>query len=60
MSDQEILSRINAVVDEQIRPSLEMDGGGIEILGLDGNILTVRLQGACCGCPRASETLKIV
>lgn len=58
MTDQEILSKVNTVINEQIRPSLEMDGGGIEVLGLEGKVLSVHLQGACSGCPHAAETLK--
>ena len=36
-----------------IRPSLQMDGGDVEPLELEGNILTVRYMGACGGCPSA-------
>ena len=34
-----------------VRPALAGDGGGLEILGLRGNILTIRYQGACGSCP---------
>jgi len=42
---------------EEIRPSLQMDGGDIEFVGLDGKIVQVRLKGACHGCPSAGLTL---
>ena len=44
---------------EEIRPSLQMDGGDIEFVGMDGNTVKVRLKGACHGCPAASYTLSL-
>ncbi|THB74342.1 MAG: NifU family protein [Gammaproteobacteria bacterium] len=43
---------------EKIRPSLQADGGDIELVEIDGNIVKVRLQGACSCCPMANVTLK--
>jgi Fe-S cluster biogenesis protein NfuA len=46
-----LLDRINAVLDERVRPGLAGDGGGLEILALNGKTLTIRYQGACGSCP---------
>lgn len=46
-----MLDRIQVVVDQQIRPALAGDGGGLEIVSLDGLTLTIRYQGACGSCP---------
>lgn len=43
---------------EDIRPSLQNDGGDIEFISLTGNDVTVRLKGACAGCPMSQMTLK--
>jgi Fe-S cluster biogenesis protein NfuA len=43
---------------EEIRPMLQADGGDIELVGIEGNKVKVRLRGACAGCPAASMTLK--
>lgn len=43
---------------ETIRPMLQMDGGDIELVGIEGTVVKVRLQGACRGCPHAAMTLK--
>ena len=44
---------------EQIRPVLQRDGGDIEFVELtDDNIVKVRLQGHCAGCPGAQMTIK--
>ncbi|MCE5250933.1 NifU family protein [bacterium] len=43
---------------DEIRPSLQADGGDVEYMGMDGNVVKVRLKGACGGCPMATLTLK--
>ena len=50
--------KIEKVIDEQIRPGLQMDGGDIELvdIGEDG-VVKVRLTGACGGCPMSQLTL---
>ena len=50
-ADRERLDRINEILDEQVRPYLQGDGGDLYVLGLDGNTLTVHYQGACGSCP---------
>ena len=45
--------RVEEILDREIRPGLQADGGDLEILELDGNILTIKYQGACGGCPSA-------
>ncbi len=49
--DQERLDRINELLDEQIRPYLQSDGGDLYVIGLEGNRLVVHYQGACGSCP---------
>jgi Fe-S cluster biogenesis protein NfuA len=41
-----------------IRPQLQMDGGNVELVDVSDGTVTVRLTGACSGCPMASITLK--
>jgi Fe-S cluster biogenesis protein NfuA len=50
-ADKERLEKINAILDEQVRPYLQGDGGDLYVLGLQGNQLTVHYQGACGSCP---------
>ncbi|MEE9400966.1 MAG: NifU family protein [Dehalococcoidia bacterium] len=42
----------------EIRPNLQADGGDIELLDVNDGTVTVRLTGACGGCPMAAMTLK--
>ena len=48
-------------VIEQIRPLLQQDGGDIELVSVEEStgVVSVRLQGACKGCPGAQMTLKM-
>lgn len=58
MEENLLLNKINDVINEKIRPSLEMDGGDIQVLELKEKNLYVQLHGACAHCPHATETLK--
>ena len=42
----------------RIRPMLQADGGDVELVDVKEGIVTVRLQGACAGCPMSQMTLK--
>ncbi|MBK8870899.1 MAG: NifU family protein [Elusimicrobia bacterium] len=53
-SNDEIRARIEQIIDENIRPALAGDGGGLEILDYQDGLLTVHYQGACGSCPSAS------
>ena len=43
---------------EKIRPMLQADGGDVELVDVKEGVVTVRLQGACAGCPMSQMTLK--
>lgn len=42
----------------RIRPSLHADGGDVELVDIKDGIVSVRLTGACSGCPMSTLTLK--
>ena len=48
------LDRINAILNETVRPALQMDGGDIEVTDYENNQLKVLYQGACGSCPSAA------
>jgi NFU1 iron-sulfur cluster scaffold homolog, mitochondrial len=52
-ADRARLDRINEILDEQVRPYLQGDGGDLYVLGLEQNRLMVHYQGACGSCPSA-------
>jgi Fe-S cluster biogenesis protein NfuA len=50
-ADRKRLEAIESLLDEKVRPALVMDGGGLEVMGLAGNRLSIHYQGACGTCP---------
>jgi len=43
---------------EQVRPALLADGGNVQLIDVKDGVVTLRLTGACGGCPMASMTLR--
>ena len=56
----EDLKRMEAVLDEKVRPALRAHGGEIEIDHLEDGVLYVKLLGQCAGCPSADLTNETV
>jgi Fe-S cluster biogenesis protein NfuA len=54
----DLRARVQATL-EQVRPSLQADGGDVELIDVEGTVAKVRLQGACHGCPMAAMTLQM-
>ncbi len=44
---------------EKVRPALQADGGDVELVDVKDGVVTVRLTGACGGCPMSGMTLKM-
>ncbi len=44
---------------EEIRPSLQADGGDVELVGVKDGVVSLRLTGACGSCPMSTMTLKM-
>jgi Fe-S cluster biogenesis protein NfuA len=55
MSETE--KKVQAALAE-IRPQIQADGGDIDLITVENNIVKVRLRGACAGCPLSALTLK--
>jgi NifU-like protein len=55
IGEVEQIRRIETCLDEKVRQALHLDGGGMEVLGLqNGTRLTIRYSGACNGCGASS------
>jgi len=54
LSDEEKVIIVEAILDSSIRPALANDGGGLEVIEVDGPIVRIRYQGACGGCPSST------
>lgn len=51
------IKQIEEVLDREIRPQLQADGGDIELIDVEGDRVFVALRGACANCPSAGFTL---
>lgn len=56
--EDEIITQIKGVLDEYIKPAVEMDGGAITFDSFEDGVVKVLLQGSCSGCPSSTVTLK--
>ena len=55
-----VKEKVTGVIDT-IRPALQRDGGDIELIDVTSEgVVSVRLQGACSGCPSAAMTLSML
>ena len=54
---QKIL-KISKVLEQQVAPELQKDGGDVEFIDLEGNKVKVKLIGMCSGCKNATMTIK--
>ncbi len=50
--------KIQEILDREIKPMLEQDGGSVEFLDLNDKTIKVKLKGRCATCPSASVTLR--
>jgi len=48
------LKKVEEILDRTVRPGLQGDGGDIQTLSLENNVLMIKYQGACGTCPSAS------
>jgi NFU1 iron-sulfur cluster scaffold homolog, mitochondrial len=53
-----VIERVKQIIDNDVRPFIEMDGGTIEFIRYEENVVYVRLAGACGACPSSTLTLK--
>ena len=57
--NQDLIVRVQEVIDAEIKPMIERDGGSIELVSIDETgIVKVRLSGACSKCSASSITLQ--
>ena len=58
VKSNEIVDKINEVLDSKIRPAVARDGGDITFKSFVDGVVTVELKGSCSGCPSSIMTLK--
>ncbi len=48
------IAKINAILNKQVRPALQLDGGDVQVTGYSDNVVTIFYEGACGSCPSSS------
>ncbi len=43
---------------ERMRPAMQADGGDVDLVAVEGGVVSVRLRGTCLACPSASMTIR--
>ena len=56
--DSDVVKRIKELLDNYVRPAVEMDGGAIQFKSYTDGVVNLMLQGSCSGCPSSMITLK--
>ena len=58
VDDDDVVKRIKELLDNYVKPAVEMDGGAIQFKSYTDGIVNLMLQGSCSGCPSSMITLK--
>ena len=56
--DDDVVKRIKELLDNYVRPAVEMDGGAIQFKSYETGTVNLMMQGSCSGCPSSMITLK--
>lgn len=57
-NDTEVVKRIKEMLENYVKPAVEMDGGAISFVDYQEGTVKLMLQGSCSGCPSSMITLK--
>lgn len=49
---------VRRALENKVRPAIQLDGGDVELIGVADGVVTVRMFGACDGCPLSPVTLR--
>jgi Fe-S cluster biogenesis protein NfuA len=56
--ESEIVTKIKQLLEDHVKPAVEMDGGAIDFKSFEEGVVTVMMKGSCSGCPSSTMTLK--
>ena len=56
--DEDVVKRIKELLENYVKPAVEMDGGAIQFRSYENGKVNLMLQGSCSGCPSSMITLK--
>jgi NFU1 iron-sulfur cluster scaffold homolog, mitochondrial len=56
--DDDVVVRVKELLENYVKPAVEMDGGAIQFKSYKDGVVNLMLQGSCSGCPSSMITLK--
>src|SRR6478609_1576122 len=56
--DSDVVKRIKELLENYVKPAVEMDGGAIAFRSYNDGVVNLMMQGSCSGCPSSMITLK--
>jgi Fe-S cluster biogenesis protein NfuA len=56
--DDDVVKRVKELLENYVKPAVEMDGGAIQFKSYNDGVVNLMLQGSCSGCPSSMITLK--
>jgi len=56
--DDDVVKRIKELLENYVKPAVEMDGGAIQFKSYEDGVVSLAMQGSCSGCPSSMITLK--
>ncbi len=56
--DDDVVKRIKELLENYVKPAVEMDGGAIQFRSYSSGVVNLTMQGSCSGCPSSMITLK--
>ncbi|MBL7685274.1 MAG: NifU family protein [Deltaproteobacteria bacterium] len=56
--NRELIRKIIAILDRDVRPGLKRDGGDIQLLAVEGGVVKIKMVGACLGCGSQKRTVE--
>ena len=56
--DDDVVKRVKELLENYVKPAVEMDGGAIQFKSYNEGVVNLMLQGSCSGCPSSMVTLK--
>jgi NFU1 iron-sulfur cluster scaffold homolog, mitochondrial len=56
--DNDVVKRVKEILENFVKPAVEMDGGAIQFRNYQDGVVTLMMQGSCSGCPSSMGTLK--
>lgn len=58
IDDDDVVKRVKELLENYVKPAVEMDGGAIQFKSYNDGVVNLMLQGSCSGCPSSMITLK--